>query len=549
MTAALSAPLRDNFRFLWREAGSQVAMLRDALEQGSIDLARKVIDRSGYADNLKMRVRDGCITAIMQAPKSSPDALMLRAVESIAIDLERLTRLCRDCVKQYETLQNVQRRKRRGHAALLAHVEQGLELMEQAIDESDTATALKAIKVKNRIDEDYKQLIGACNADLRNRKDPPIVIASIFMAQRIEEMGVIIQDMGDAVISANMGQQLTTDRYRSLSETVKRLRGNRKTKDLSIEPLAQTRSGSAISGVADLGADDDSYIAVFKDGKRRKLKEERQKVDRWNAIYPGLAPKILSFYKKQDQAALLIEHLSGMTFEQILLQEDPALLDEAFKALKKTLRSVWRETRVKKPVPALYMAQLAKRMDAVYAIHGRFKDDGCTIAGQAVPSFDTLIKACAAREAKLKNPYTVHIHGDFNFDNIIYDRETRAIRFIDLHRSTDMDFLQDVSVFMVSGYRLQALDAERRRRVHLITSDFYGFARRFAQKAGDDTFQLRLALGLARSFATSTRFILDKSLARSMMLRARFLMERVAASDPRKPADFKAPFEDLFIDK
>lgn len=242
MTAALSAPLRDNFRFLWREAGSQVAMLRDALEQGSIDLARKVIDRSGYADNLKMRVRDGCITAIMQAPKSSPDALMLRAVESIAIDLERLTRLCRDCVKQYETLQNVQRRKRRGHAALLAHVEQGLELMEQAIDESDTATALKAIKVKNRIDEDYKQLIGACNADLRNRKDPPIVIASIFMAQRIEEMGVIIQDMGDAVISANMGQQLTTDRYRSLSETVKRLRGNRKTKDLSIEPLAQTRS-------------------------------------------------------------------------------------------------------------------------------------------------------------------------------------------------------------------------------------------------------------------------------------------------------------------
>lgn len=34
-----------------------------------------------------------------------------------------------------------------------------------------------------------------------------------------------------------------------------------------------------------------------------------------------------------------------------------------------------------------------------------------------------------------------------------------------------------------------------------------------------------------------------------MMLRARFLMERVAASDPRKPADFKAPFEDLFIDK
>ncbi len=548
MTSALTAPLRDNFRFLWIEASAQIAELRDALEQGSIELARKVVDRSGYADNLKMRVRDGCISAIMQTPKSSPDALLLRAVESIAIDLERLTRLCRDCVAQYETLEPAQRRKKRRHAALLAQVEQGLQLIEQSIDDNDTATAVKAIKVKSKIDEGYKQLIRACNADLTKRKDPAVVIASIFMAQRIEEMGTIVQDMGDAIISANMGQQLRADRYRSLSATVKRLRGNRKPEDLTIEPLAQTRSGSAISGVADLGADDDSYIAVFKDGKRRKLKEERQKVDRWNEIYPGLAPKILSFYKKQDQAALLIEHLPGLTFEQILLQEDPALLDEAFKALKKTLRAVWRRTHAKKPVPAQYMTQLAKRMDAVYDIHREFKNDGCAIAGHSVLPFDALIKTCAAREANLKNPYTVHIHGDFNFDNIIYDAQTRSIRFIDLHRSTDMDFLQDVSVFMVSGYRLQALDTERRRRVHCITSDFYGFACRFAQKAGDDTFQLRLALGLARSFATSTRFILDPSQTRSMMARARFLLERVAASDSDKPEDFTAPIEDLFID-
>lgn len=51
MTSALTAPLRDNFRFLWIEASAQIAELRDALEQGSIELARKVVDRSGYADN------------------------------------------------------------------------------------------------------------------------------------------------------------------------------------------------------------------------------------------------------------------------------------------------------------------------------------------------------------------------------------------------------------------------------------------------------------------------------------------------------------------
>jgi hypothetical protein len=72
-------------------------------------------------------------------------------------------------------------------------------------------------------------------------------------------------------------------------------------------------------------------------------------------------------------------------------------------------------------------------------------------------------------------------------------------------------------------------------------------ARRYAAKAGDETFELRLALGLARSFATSTRFILDKSLAHSMFLRARFLIEQVLAADPKKAGSFKIPVKEIFV--
>ena len=80
-----------------------------------------------------------------------------------------------------------------------------------------------------------------------------------------------------------------------------------------------------------------------------------------------------------------------------------------------------------------------------------------------------------------------------------------------------------------------------------LARDFYRIARRYADKVGDDTFELRLALGLARSFATSTRFILDKSLARNMFLRARFLIEQVLAVDPKKAAKYKIPVKEIFV--
>jgi hypothetical protein len=76
---------------------------------------------------------------------------------------------------------------------------------------------------------------------------------------------------------------------------------------------------------------------------------------------------------------------------------------------------------------------------------------------------------------------------------------------------------------------------------------FYRIARNYARKSGDETFEIRLALGLARSFATSTRYILDKSLSRAMFLRSRFLIEQVLATDPKKVKEFKTPVKEIFI--
>lgn len=142
----------------------------------------------------------------------------------------------------------------------------------------------------------------------------------------------------------------------------------------------------------------------------------------------------------------------------------------------------------------------------------------------------------------------MYIHGDFNLDNIIYDPREKRINFIDLHRSRYMDYVQDISVFMVSNYRLQIMEAETRQRLMRMARDLYRSARRYAIKNGDVTFELRLALGLARSFASSTRFILDQSLARRMFMRARYLLERVLTVEPGEEAEFRLPVKEIFVD-
>ncbi|MBT8430814.1 MAG: phosphotransferase [Gammaproteobacteria bacterium] len=544
----LPKSIRDNLRFLSVEVDSQVANLQTFFKTPTTAVARRILDRSGYAYNLKMRIHTSCVEQLARGKKNgSAETLALRAVEFIATDLERITELCRDCIKQMEYVTDITCIKPKAYGPMLGRVRRGIELVEPAIKENDTGLALKIGQIEAKLDSDYNKLLHHYIKALKQKRNTEQLASALFVAHSVEQMGDALLDISESILSANLGQPVNFERYHSLEDSVEMLETDEDLADVQIERIADTRSGSAISGISASDSKDDAYIAIFKDGEKRKLKEERQGVESWHEIYPGLAPRILSYKKRGQSAALLIEHLPGLTFEQILLNEPPELLQETLDRLGKTLKSVWRETRTKKPVSADFMQQLEKRLGDVYKIHPEFQQGKSEICDLDIPSFDTLVEKAAAFEKRLKAPFSVYIHGDFNVDNIIYDPMEQRINFIDLHRSRYLDYVQDVSVFMVSNYRLQILDAPLRRRIMALAKDFYAMARRYADKAGDETFELRLALGLARSFATSTRFILDKSLARSMFLRARFLIEQVLAADPKKAGGFKIPVKEIFV--
>jgi len=541
--------IRDNLRFLITEVDSQVSNLQTYFETYSVTVAKRIIDRSGYTYNLKTSIHSSCLGKIAQNKNARSEASLLRSLETIASDLDRIAELCRDCIHQVGYLQDTNHLPSTLYVSLLERIAKGIRMTYTAIDKSDTKLALRMGRIEGKLDCAYRKLLKKHSRDLKQKKKKHTedLITTLFVGHSIEQMGDVLLNISEAIISANMGQPFNTDRYHSLQASVEQLSGTDNDSEVVLEKVAETRSGSGISGLSTTDQDGNEYLAIFKDGQKRKVREEREGVENWHEIYPGLAPKILSHHKRGQSAALLIEHLAGLTFEQILLHEPAKLLNQSMLQLQKTLKSIWSETRSKKRVSANYMQQLEKRLDDVYALHPEFKQGNSQICKSSVASFNALLHQARDYEKKLNAPFSVYIHGDFNVDNIIYDPMERKINFIDLHRSSYMDYVQDISVFMVSNYRLRVVDPELRRRILDQSRDFYDFAAAYAKKHGDTSFDLRLALGLARSFATSTRFVLDKTLARAMWLRARYLIEIVLATDAKQMQNFHLPIQEIFV--
>jgi aminoglycoside phosphotransferase len=539
----LPKEIQNNLQFLCVEIDSQLANMQLYFEEASPRVVNQILERVGYAYNLKTRIHRGVFNQIATNDLDNQSILSLRSVEFVANDLERISYICRSCVAEIETLESVKGLMPKNAIRILKLVQRAVNLIMPAIGHPDSSLAIKIGQIKNDLSQELQKLFQKNTGALKNNKHSSKVIATIYLAHEFKQMGVALVHISESIISAKLGQQVSFDRYFSLQSFVSEI--NKANQKIEVETVAETKSGTSISGIR---TPESGSLGIYKSGLKQKLEEEKDGVKRWHEIYPGVAPKILSFQKKGGTAALLIEHLPGHTFEKIVLNESVDSIRTSLKTLDKTLSSIWTDTKIEKNCHAKFMHQLQKRLPDVYKIHPEFYKSEESICGQKLLSFDELIAKVSLKETQWSSPFSVYIHGDFNVDNIIFDPLEKRINFIDLHRSCYFDYVQDVSVFMISNYRLQIVDAQRRQIIMGVAKDMYAMSRRFALKHHDSYFDIRLALGLARSFASSTRFILDKSLAKNMFLRARYLIELVLAIDSDKAAKFRIPLKEIFVE-
>jgi phosphate uptake regulator/aminoglycoside phosphotransferase len=534
--------LEENLRFLILEVHKQILATRDYLAAPSPGAQDGVVAKDDYIDNLKNIIQRKCFTLAGQSHNENGALVeFLKAVDVVTVNLERIADFCENILAPGAYV-DVEILAREDFSAFFDAILEAVAKIQVATLRKDTQIALEICKAEHVTDALYATALRRILGKLKEGRDVESWVTILFIYRYLERMGDSLLNIGEAILSACLGERIKIDQFRALEDTLVRSETGQSIADVTLEPVAETRSGCRIGRVrSKSGAD--GRLVIFKEGSIRKLTQEKASAEQWDTILPGIAPRIFAFHDHGESGSILFEYLPGHTFEELLLQGDAADVRAALQVLSATMSQVWAKTRENTPIQPHFIGQIASRLRDVYAVHPEFRSQALGIGTLDVPSFDALLVRAQALDDLLAAPFSVFIHGDFNVDNVIYD--SQRVHFVDLHRSRRMDWLQDVSVFLVSNFRLQVFDQPVRDVISTVTKDFFEFARSTAEQLGDTTFAARLGLGVARSFVTSSRFVLDPGFAKVMFLRARYLIEQVLAHDPEQLAGFKFPQEVL----
>ncbi len=544
MTTEIRHEVEQNLRFLIAEVVTRLMALQCYLEQDASSCHDSIFDSGGHIHNLRSRVLEGCHRLTRESTIKGYHPAWVRAVETSAGELERIAAAVHDTTLIMGKLHPTPVPGRKRLRQMLRPIMRGVDVLDRALQRLDTTDVLRIGESKQRVDRQGARLTHKLIRQLQRHREPIPRVRALELIQQIRIMGDALLTISESLVTACLGVSLTVDRLHALQSTVDQVH-HKPLSQLEILPLAQTRSGSGISAIHD-HQNQEHYLTIYKDGSRRKLQQEHAGIRLWHQVAPGIAPEVISFHKQGRSASMLIEHLPGETLEQILLHQSGKRMQQALRQLTRTLKGIWKKSRETPGTTTTHMAQLRQRLQPVYTIHPRFQRSHYRIGREKIVAFERLLDRAEQIEQQLTPPFSVFIHGDFNLDNILFDRVSGKIHFIDLRRSRQADYTQDISVLMISCYRLQRLDQPQRLHSLDLAKTFYYFAHDFAKRHGDTGFQLRLALGLARSFATSTRFILDPVLAWQMFSRAHYLLERIIETPPDNSQSFQLTIEELF---
>ncbi|HLT38759.1 MAG TPA: PhoU domain-containing protein [Enhygromyxa sp.] len=521
------AGVRENFRFLALEVGKLLEDTQRLLADPRSEVMSKISARDDYVDNLKSMIENKCFRLLTSEDLDEGTIDLIRAINTATNNLERIADFGVNIVGQLRYLSDFDLLHRFDPDPFFKTIFAALAIVEDALFRRDMSLALKICRAELEIDELYADVFRRIMDDLRRDDPPEDLVTTLFIYRYLERAGDSLLNIGEAAIFATVGEKLKVSEFQALEETLGSEAVGLDLTEVDYQGIWETRSGSRIGMVR--AHDSGKRSVVFKEGRTNKVLEEKLALERWEQLEPGLPPRVFGYHDHGEKASLLLEYLQGDTFQRLMLDSDGRVCTTAFMMVIETIGRVWNSTLEQVRCKPAFMRQIASRLPDVVKVHPEFQTPTTRLCALQVPGFEALLREARSLDAQLVAPFTVLIHGDFNTDNIIVNLPQRRVHLIDLHRSRAFDYLQDVSVFIVSNFRLKIFDPAPRRRLDQVSLEFFAFAREFAEAHDDPGFEARLALGLARSLLTSTRFEMDPLFSRTMMLRARYLIERLLA--------------------
>ncbi|WP_028572222.1 phosphate signaling complex PhoU family protein [Desulfonatronum lacustre] len=533
--------LEQKIQFMVLEVAKQVDETLKVLVAPEAANIEKVASRDDYIDNFKSVIENTCFSRLhSQAHLDKAGIDFIRAVNIISSNLERISDFSVNIVRQVQYLSDPRFLDQYEYRPFFRQILGALDIVVRALFHRDLSLALRICRSEFILDKLYKHNFDTIISQLQARRATHNLITTLFIFRYLERMGDSLLNIGEAVIFSVVGEKLKINQFQALRESLDNLGFDLPMREVEFESIWGTRSGCRIGKVSSDGQGDSTGV-IFKEGKFKKIAQERENIQIWEAILPGLTPKVFGFQESRDNASILLEFLTGCTFQEIVFNDDKETFEDAFFLVQETATMIWQKTLQTRELPCTFIEQLFSRVEDVFVAHPEFNAPQVQFCGLKVPSTMELLEQLREVERKATSPFTVFIHGDYNSNNIIYTQKEQRIHYIDVHRSKDGDYLQDVSVFLVSNFRIPIFDKVVRCKLNQVGLHFLHFARQFAREHQDATFEIRLALGLIRSFITSTRFELNEEFAASMFVRGIYLAELVLAHRGKPWETFKVP--------
>ena len=466
------------------------------------------------------------------------------AVNTIARNLEKIGDYALATIKHAERVERNRILPKVRWRRYFNAVTNGLDLTVHCLEDANVDDILTICRLEDDIDswhrDDLTMYYERITSDGPTTGDD---VTALLILRELEKMGDALLNVGEALLSFAVGSKLKLDQFNDLVETLNNDNGDT---ELDLTTLGEdAKSGCKIELVSQEG-DSGIQQSVYKVGPRHKIEPEYRGIQRWHKAVPGVAPAISGYREDDARAAMVIEFLPGATFQEILIGGSDADIDVALAGIWRTMTSAWDATRKDRPVASEFIDQLRGRWDAIAAANPALFQPATAIGDAELPPFQALVKRLRKRERDLSAPFEVLLHGDCNLDNVVYDPIADTGRLLDLHRAKRGDYVQDVSVFLISGVRLPIHSNRMRKRIARVVRLTYDALAGFADKRGDKTYQARLAFGLVRSLTTSTRFEMDPHFAENLQKRAQFLAEKLADYSG-KWTKFSLPIEALDV--
>ena len=540
--------LEENFKFLALEVAKQVRSTTDILEGPKKETVARVVSRDDYIDNLKTIIENKCFSQIHGGSRLDRREInRIRAIHIICVNLERIADFCVNVIQQLDYFSDPAFIRGYDYRSMFDTIEEALGEVIPVLDSGNLARALAICKAEFDLDLMYKECFHKILDQLSTGKQVGDLVTTLYIFRYLERIGDSLLNIGEAAIFAFLGEKIKIHQFQALQQTLSDAGYDASISEIDFQSIWGGRSGCRISRVQDkVDSAEKPREVIFKEGNLDKIRTEKKNTELWGKLFPGYTPRVVGFQETRETASMLVEFMPGCTMEEVVLTSDWDNLKNALFILEQVLTDLWEETKAEDPVASHSLNQIWSRLDSIRQVHPELLTSGKRIGAAAIPSLENLLKCCEASKPLLQAPFSVLTHGDLNLNNIVYDFSDQRIRFIDLYRSAFSDYVQDVSVFLVSNFRIPAFEPLLRERLNWATAHFFHFAQEFAVTHGDHTFKARLALALARSFLTSTRFELDDTFARDMFLRGRYLLKHIAASDVTDWKSFTLPESILY---